>query len=74
VAAPSDVQLAVLEALEGYRIIMQDTHGGLLVAPGERYEDAKVIDTSGQIHTLDRYMALRRAHCKRSPHSLNKSP
>lgn len=73
-AAPNEVQLAVLEALKGYRIIMQDTHGGLLVAPGQCYEDAKVIDTSGQVHSLDRYMTLRRTQCKRSPQAFNRSP
>ncbi len=58
-AAPNNVQRAVLKSMPGYRIIMQWTQGALMVAPNRHYQDAKVIDTDGQVYTFSHYMFIR---------------
>jgi hypothetical protein len=57
-AAPNDVQQAVLKKMPGYRIIMQWTQGALMIAP----------DTDGQVYALSQYLAMREYSSKRRIH------
>jgi hypothetical protein len=68
-AAPNNVQRAVLEKMPGYRIIMQWTHGALMVAPNRHYQDVKVIDTDGHVYAFGYYMSIREGHRDRPPAS-----
>jgi hypothetical protein len=67
-AAPNDVQQAVLKKMSGYRIIMQWTQGALMIAPDRHYKYTKVIDTDGQVYALSHYLAMREYSSKRRVH------
>jgi hypothetical protein len=64
-ALPNDVQQNVIKRMTGYCIIMQWTDGAIMVAPDQRYEEAKVIDTKGEVFGLDSYLSLRDQHAQR---------
>jgi hypothetical protein len=59
-AALNEVQRLVLERMQGYRVIMQYTHGAVLVAPPQEYQHTQVIETDGAVCSLERYLDRRK--------------
>ena len=66
-AALNKLQQEILEQFDGYRVVMQFTTGELVIAPGNNYRCAKVIDTGGQVYGYLEYMSAR-DHRRRSEH------
>jgi hypothetical protein len=57
-AAPNNVQRAVLKNMPDYCIVMQWTRGALMVAPDGNYQDVKVIDIDGHVYSFSYYMSI----------------
>ena len=57
--APTAVQKAVLEKMQGYRVVLQLTTGEVVIVPGRDYRYAKVIDTDGQVYGYHDFMTTR---------------
>jgi hypothetical protein len=55
----TDSQEATLKRMLGYRVLLQLMSGELVVAPGNEYQLAKVIDLTGKILPYSVFYAIR---------------
>ena len=57
-ATLTDAQQGTLDRMRGYRVVAQLDTGAALVVYGRRYQDARVIDATGQVCSFSRYLSI----------------